>query len=333
MIDKSPSLIKEAYRLSIAPMLDCTDRHFRVIMRQISTRVLLYTEMVVAKALQYEKGRKLLQFNEIEHPISLQVGGDDPKILAEAARLAESLGYDEINLNIGCPSPRVQSGNFGACLMADPNQVAKCIEAMAGASNLPVTIKHRTGIDNLDSYEFLLEFIDIIASAGATRFAIHARKAFLKGLNPKENRKIPPLEYEKVAQIKRDRPDLKIELNGGLHTPEECIKALKKFDGAMVGRAIYSNPLLWKDVDYLIYGENYKSVVASEVIQKIIPYAEEHLKKNGRLWDYCKHLLHLVQGVPGAKSWRQSITLKAQKANADLNILENAAKELKKEGL
>ncbi len=333
MIAKPRKDITEAYQFSIAPMLDCTDRHFRVIFRQISKRALLYTEMIVAKALLHAKGRRLLDFDSIEHPISLQIGGDDPKELSEAAKIAEEWGYDEINLNIGCPSPRVQSGNFGACLMSNPKQVANCIEAMKNATSLPVTIKHRTGIDHYDSDEFLLKFVDAIALAGADRFAIHARKAWLKGLNPKQNRTIPPLEYEKVEKLKKKRPKLKIELNGGIHTPEECLKALKIFDGAMVGRAAYSNPLLWQEIDYLIYGATKSNVKASSIIRNLIPYTEKHLQKNGRLWDVSKHFLQLVQGVPGARAWRHEMSKKAQQAKADLKILENAARCLEENEL
>ena len=333
MIINPAYITDKAYRFSIAPMLDCTDRHFRVLMRQITKRSLLYTEMIVGKALEYEKGRKLLYFTEIEHPIVLQVGGDDPKVLAKAAYLADQWGYDEINLNIGCPSPRVQSGNFGACLMSQPKQITKCIEAMRNKTKIPITVKHRTGIDNFDSYQFLINFVDELASAGAQRFIVHARKALLKGLNPKQNRTIPPLEYEKVAKLKEDRSNLKIELNGGLNTPEDCINALKTFDGAMVGRAAYSDPLLWQSMDSLIFGDKPFRTKASEVIKGIIPYTENHLHNNGKLWDICKHVLQLVQGVPGARAWRHEMSLKAQSSKAGITILEQAAKNLAEKGL
>ncbi|KGG13378.1 MULTISPECIES: tRNA dihydrouridine(20/20a) synthase DusA [Prochlorococcus] len=332
MVAKSREVIYQPYRFSIAPMLDCTDRHFRVIFRHISKRALLYTEMIVAKALLHQKGSSLLDFNEIEHPISLQIGGDDPKELAEAAKIAEIWGYDEINLNVGCPSSKVKAGKFGACLMAHPTQVAKCIEAMKSATNLPVTIKHRTGIDYLDSDESLLKFVDEIASAGADRFAIHARKAWLSGLNPKQNRTIPPLEYEKVGRIKEKRPELKIELNGGLKTPINCLNALQKFDGAMVGRAAYSNPMLWKEIDALIFGDKIIEKKQSEIIKALIPYAEAHLNQDGRMWDICKHILQLVQGIPGARAWRREVTANGQKANADLSVLKSAALQLEKKG-
>jgi len=333
MVNKSKPLINEAYQFSVAPMLDCTDRHFRVLMRQISVKALLYTEMVVAKALLYQNRKKLLDFDEIEHPVAIQLGGDDPLVLSEAALVAESWGYDEINLNIGCPSQKVQSGNFGACLMKQPDLVARCIEAMKRKTDLPITIKHRIGIDNLDSNEWLLAFVDQIAAAGADRFSIHARKAWLNGLNPKQNRTIPPLEYKKVEHIKKRRPKLKIELNGGLSNQEECIAALKKFDGVMIGRAIYANPLIWQQTDEIFFGEKEKKVSASQVLKGLIPYAEKHLTRNGRLWDICKHTLHLVQGVKGARKWRKEITEQAQKADADLIILEKAARQLEDAGL
>ena len=227
-----------AHRFSVAPMLDCTDRHFRVLMRQISCRALLYTEMVVAQALHHTNRRdRLLDFDPIEHPIALQVGGDDPNLLADAARLALDWGYDEINLNVGCPSQRVQAGNFGACLMADPDLVARCVEAMGQASALPVTVKHRIGIDDLDNDTLLTAFVDRVAEAGAQRFSVHARKAWLEGLAPKQNRTIPPLQHDRVVALKQRRPELLIELNGGLETPADCLVALDECDGAMVGRA------------------------------------------------------------------------------------------------
>ena len=334
MVAKHSPIIEKSYRFSVAPMMDCTDRHFRVLMRQISQRALLYTEMIVAQALYHNKNHEqLLGFDEIEHPIALQVGGDDPFLLAEATKLAENYGYDEINLNIGCPSPRVQSGNFGACLMANPDQVAKCIEAMVKASSLPVTVKHRIGIDNLDSESLLRNFVDRLASAGATRFAIHARKAWLKGLNPAQNRTIPPLRYEIVSNLKKSRPQLIIELNGGLNNPSECIRVLENLDGAMVGRAAYKHPLLWQKVDECIYGENPKKTNASKVIRCLLPYAEKHLMENGRLWNIARHTLQLVENVPGAKAWRRELTLKAQNKKANISVLEHAAQELEDIGL
>jgi len=315
-------------------MLDCTDSHFRVLMRQISRRALLYTEMVVANALHHtDRKDRLLNFEAIENPIALQIGGDNPKLLAEAAKLAEEWGYDEINLNVGCPSQRVQAGSFGACLMASPDKVARCVEAMSTSTQLPVTVKHRIGIDNLDSDELLKNFVDQVASAGAKRFVVHARKAWLKGLNPKQNRTVPPLQYERVAKLKEQSPQLTIELNGGIETTTDCLNALKTFDGVMVGRAAYSHPLRWNKIDEIIYGEESRFINASGVIRALIPHAQNHLNKDGKLWDICKHILQLVEGVPGARSWRRELGLNAQKSTAEINILETAAQQLEDVGL
>ena len=321
------------YRLSIAPMMDCTDRHFRVLMRQITKRSLLYTEMIVAQALHYSKNRnKLLDFDEIEHPISIQVGGDNPNLLAEAAHMAEDWGYDEINLNIGCPSPKVKSGNFGACLMGKPKIVAECIEKMKNSCNLPVTVKHRLGIDNLDSDNYLMQFVDDCSIAGADRFIIHARKAWLNGLNPKENRTIPPLQYERVEKLKNNRPGLIIELNGGINTINDCIKTLKIFDGAMVGRAAYSHPYIWTNIDSLIYGEPEEYLSRSKIIKKIIPFAQKHLDNEGRLWQISKHIINLIENIPNARLIRQELSEKSQTQKADVSILKKIAQQLEDAG-
>jgi len=330
----TPDPHEPAWRFSVAPMLDCTDRHFRVLMRQISTRALLYSEMVVAQALHHTNRReRLLDFDPVEHPIALQVGGDDPGLLAEATRMAADWGYDEINLNVGCPSPRVKAGNFGACLMAEPDTVARCVEAMGAASALPVTVKHRVGIDHHDSDALLQAFVDRVAAAGASRFSVHARKAWLEGLDPKQNRTIPPLQHERVLALKQRRPELTIELNGGLDTPEQCLEALKGCDGAMVGRAAYAHPLRWGEIDQLIYGESKRQVCASGVVLGLIPHAQAHLDRGGRLWDLCRHLVQLVEGVPGARHWRRNIGLNAQRPGADIAVLEEAARQLLDAGL
>ncbi len=321
------------YRLSIAPMMDCTDRHFRVLMRQITKQSLLYTEMIVAQALHYSKNRnKLLDFDEIEHPISIQLGGDNPNLLAEAAQMAEDWGYDEINLNIGCPSPKVKSGNFGACLMGKPLTVANCIERMKKSCNIPITIKHRLGIDNLDSDEYLMQFVDICSIAGADRFIIHARKAWLNGLNPKENRTIPPLEYERVQKLKNNRPKLIIELNGGIKTINDCIKGLEVFDGVMVGRAAYSHPFIWSTIDSKIYGQQQANLSRSKIIEEIIPYAQKHLDNEGRLWQISKHIINLIENIPNAKILRQELSEKSQTQKADISILKKIAQQLKDAG-
>ncbi len=322
------------YRLSIAPMMDCTDRHFRVLMRQITKKSLLYTEMIVAQALHYSKNKnKLLDFDEIEHPISIQLGGDNPNLLAEAAQMAQDWGYDEINLNIGCPSPKVKSGNFGACLMAEPKIVANCIEKIKKSCNIPLTIKHRLGIDNLDSDEYLMQFVDSCSFAGADRFIIHARKAWLNGLNPKENRTIPPLQYERVEKLKNNRPGLIIELNGGINTINDCIKTLRVFDGAMVGRAAYSHPFIWTKIDSIIYGQQQgESLSRSKIIKNMIPFAQKHLENDGRLWQIAKHILNLIENIPKAKILRQELSEKCQNNKADVSILKKIAQQLKDAG-
>ena len=321
------------YRLSIAPMMDCTDRHFRVLMRQITKKSLLYTEMIVAQALHYSKNRnKLLDFDEIEHPISIQLGGDDPTFLAEAAQMAEDWGYDEINLNIGCPSPKVKSGNFGACLMGKPKIVASCIEKMKKTCNIPITVKHRLGIDNLDSDDYLLEFVDTCSLAGADRFIVHARKAWLNGLNPKENRTIPPLQYERVQKLKYRRPQLLIELNGGINNINDCLNALKVFDGAMVGRSAYLHPFIWTKIDSMIYGQKEENLSRSKIIKKVIPFAEKHLENEGRLWQISKHIINLINNIPNAKSLRQELTEQSQTHKADVSILKKIAQQLEDAG-
>ena len=321
------------YRLSIAPMMDCTDRHFRVLMRQITQRSLLYTEMIVAQALHFSKNRnKLLDFDEIEHPIAIQLGGDDPNLLAEAAEMAEDWGYDEINLNIGCPSSKVKSGNFGACLMGKPKTVANCIEKMKKSCKIPITVKHRLGIDNLDSDDYLMNFVDSCSIAGADRFIIHARKAWLNGLNPKENRTIPPLQYERVKKLKDERPELIIELNGGINTIDECIKALRSFDGAMIGRAAYSRPYSWTKIDSMIYGQKEEYISRSKIIKRIIPFAQKHLENDGRLWNISKHIINLIENIPNAKIIRQELSEKCQNNKANVAVLKKIAQQLEDAG-
>ena len=314
-------------------MLDCTDRHFRVLMRQISREALLYTEMVVAQALHHGNRQRLLDYDPMERPLVLQVGGDDPLLLAEAARMAEAWGYDELNLNLGCPSERVQAGRFGACLMAEPDHVARCIEAMATSSSLPFTVKHRLGIDHQESYDHLLAFVDITAQAGVQRFIVHARKAWLQGLNPKQNRTIPPLRYDWVARLKQERPGLSIVLNGGLTTMADCRQALGMCDGAMVGRAVYDHPLRWADVDAAFYGHAPRQQPQpSAIVEALIPYAEAHMARGGRLRDVARHLLQLVQGVPGARAWRRRLGEGAMVRGAGLEVLHQAGEELRCHG-
>ncbi|MEA5442272.1 tRNA dihydrouridine(20/20a) synthase DusA, partial [Cyanobium gracile UHCC 0281] len=307
------------YRFSVAPMLDCTDRHFRVLMRQVSRHCLLYSEMVVARALHHiardgsasrmgerqQRLERLLGFDPIEHPLVLQLGGDDPELLAEAARMGAAWGYDEINLNLGCPSEKVQQGRFGACLMAEPERVARCVAAMAAATPLPVTVKHRIGIDERDSYAELLAFVDTLAAAGAARFAVHARKAWLNGLDPKQNRTVPPLRWDLVHRLKRERPALRIELNGGLEELAPCQEQLAWVDGVMVGRAAYAHPLRWAGVDRQIFGDGgAEEARASTVLRGVLPHAERWCTAGGRLWPIARHLVQVVEGVSGARGWR-----------------------------
>ena len=325
--------IRNIHKLSIAPMMDCTDKHFRMIMRKISSKALLYTEMIVAQSLIYtNKREKFLDFNNEEHPISIQFGGDNPEILKEAAKMAEDWGYDEINFNVGCPSPRVCSGNFGASLMKDPEKVAKCIESLKNSCSLPVTIKHRIGVDEDDSFMKLNNFVRYIANAGADRFTVHARKAILKGLNPKQNRTIPPLKYDLVKQLKKLNPDLLIEINGGFTNIDESLEALCSFDGVMIGRSVYKHPLRWSEIDQKIYGLDTKSKSASNIIFSLIPYIEEHLSNGGKSWDICKHLINLVEGIPKAKIWRNQISFKSIKKELDIEYLLEMAYKLEEIG-
>ena len=325
--------INNLHKISVAPMMDCTDKHFRMIMRKISSKALLYTEMIVAQSLIYsDKKEKFLDFNADEHPLSIQFGGDNPKMLKEAAKMAQDWGYDEINFNVGCPSPRVCSGNFGASLMKEPSKVARCIESLKNNCNLPVTVKHRIGVDGEDSFNKLDTFVKKVANAGADRFTVHARKAILKGLNPKQNRTIPPLKYDVVKELKKVNPELIIEVNGGFTNITQCINALKDFDGVMIGRSAYKHPLMWSEIDQKIYGEAIKYKSASEVIFSLIPYIENHLKIGGKTWDICKHLINLVEGIPKAKIWRNEISTKSIKKELSISYLIKLTSKLQEMG-
>lgn len=336
-----PSPEVPSYRFSVAPMLDYTDRHFRVLMRQVTRRSLLYSEMVVAQAIhhndkpgQRDRLERLLGFDPVEKPLALQLGGDDPGLLAAAARLAAAWGYDEVNLNVGCPSEKVQKGRFGACLMAEPGRVADCIAAMAAASGLPVSVKHRIGIDDRDSYAELLDFVDTVAAAGASRFSVHARKAWLEGLDPKQNRTVPPLRYELVHQLKQDRPQLQVELNGGLEDLAACQLQLERVDAVMVGRAAYSHPLRWAPVDWDLYGDQESPLAsASSVVRGLVPYAQRWCEAGGRLWPIARHLVQVVEGVSGARHWRRRLGEAAGARSAGASVLVTAAEELEAQGL
>ena len=321
------------HKISIAPMMDCTDRHFRMIMRQITSQALLYTEMIVAQSLYFnEKKEKFLDFNVEEHPIAIQFGGDEPKFLIEAAKIAQDWGYDEINFNVGCPSPRVSSGNFGASLMNSPYKVAKCIESLKSNCDLPITIKHRIGVDSNDTFEMLNSFVREIKTAGAERFIVHARKAILKGLSPKENRTIPPLRYDIVERLKNENPKIIIEVNGGFTNIEECKNALTKFDGVMVGRSAYKHPLRWLNIDKTIYKKETLSKRTSTIIYNLIPYIEKYLIKNGSTWPICKHLINLIDGIPRARILRHRLTTKSLSKELTMQDLIDLSDEMKNNG-
>ena len=298
-------------------MIDWTDRHYRYFMRLISKRTRLYTEMITTGALLYGDAPRFLSFHSVEHPVALQLGGCDPKALAQCAQLAEEYGYAEVNLNVGCPSDRVQAGKFGACLMAEPNLVADCIAAMREACSLPVTVKSRIGIDKQDNYEFLEKFIDTVALAGCEQFIIHARKAWLKGLSPKQNREIPPLSYDTVYQIKRDFPGLVIIINGGITTLEQTTQQLEIVDGVMLGRAAYYNPYLFANVDQQFFNETTEVLTRENIVEQMLIYIDAELTKGTKMHAITRHMLHLYNGEPGAKNWRRTLSYAALQSPAE----------------
>lgn len=302
-------------RFCVAPMLDWTDKHCRYFYRTMSKHAVLYTEMVTTGAIIHGKA-DYLAFNDEEQPVALQLGGSDPEALAACAKLAQERGYDEINLNVGCPSDRVQNGMFGACLMAKPELVAECVKAMNSVVDIPVTVKSRIGIDDQDSFEFLLDFVNKVKDAGCTTFIIHARKAWLTGLSPKENRDIPPLDYERVYKIKELYPELEIIINGGINTFEDCEEHLKHVDGVMLGREIYHNPYMMADVDEVIYKDiDQKKLSRTEAVEQVAEYIERHEQEGGRAWHVVRHMMGLFQGLPGAKIWRRYLSENAVKSD------------------
>lgn len=313
-------------RFSIAPMMKCTDRHYRTLMRLMSRYMWLYTEMVTAMALLHGDKHKHLQYGQHEQPIALQVGGSDIAAMRHAARLAEDWGYQEVNINVGCPSERVKSGKFGACLMQEPELVAELVAAMQDEVAIDVTVKTRVGVDNVHSYEYFLKFIDTVASAGCTTFMIHARKAWLSGLSPKENRNIPPLQYEWVYQLKQDRPDLEIILNGGILNMESCLRELNIVDGVMVGRAIYSEPFAFATVDSEIYGAADPFTDPYCVLEAYIPYIEQQLAAGERLNHLIKPILPLFHGLPHAKQWRRFLTENSYKKDSGMDVVRGAVR-------
>ena len=314
--------------LSVAPMLDWTDRHCRYFMRLLSRNTLLYTEMVTTGAIIHGDVERHLRFDASEHPVALQLGGSVPGELASCSKIAEAYGYDEVNLNVGCPSDRVQSGMFGACLMATPQLVADCIKAMLDVVSIPVTVKHRIGIDEMDSYAQLCDFVGVVAESGCNCFIIHARKAWLQGLSPKENRDKPPLQYETVYRIKQDFPDLEIVINGGVMTLDEAGEHLQQVDGVMIGRAIYHDPWILANADGRIFGQPNALSSRQDVIGKMLPYIEKELAVGTRLHHITRHMIGLFNGVPGARRWRRYLSENACRKDADVRVLLQAVEQM-----
>lgn len=311
-------------RFCVAPMLDITDTHCRYLLRLLSRHAVLYTEMITTQALLHSEPARLLDYHPSEHPIALQLGGSDPTLLARVAPMARDWRYDEINLNVGCPSDRVQSGRFGACLMAEPKLVAECVSTMKSVVNTPVTVKHRIGIDEQDSYAFLCDFVGTVQEAGCSTFVVHARKAWLKGLSPKENREIPPLDYARVYQLKRDFPDLEIIINGGIKTLNECLAHLSQVDGVMLGREAYDNPYMMAEVDRALYGDTTPSPSRDQVFEQYLSYVEQQLSLGQPLMRSARHLLGLFQGLPGARRFRRHLSEHGHRKGAGLDVLLDA---------
>jgi len=333
---RNMTLKKFSRKISVAPMLDWTDRHERYFLRLISKHCLLYTEMVTTGALLHGDQARHLDFNPKEQPLALQLGGSDPIELAKCAQLAEKWGYSEINLNVGCPSDRVQSGKFGACLMAEPELVRDCLKSMNDVVSIPVTVKTRIGIDRSDSFDVLHHFVETVKQSGCKVFIIHARKAWLDGLSPKENRHIPPLCYENVYQIKQHFPDLEIIINGGITSLEQCDEHLEHVDGVMIGREAYQNPYILATVDSQYYSDISKSHHLSparlsvqpptrlEILEQLYPYIESHLSSGGKLNHISRHILGLYQSQPGAKYFRRILSQQAHQVDAGISVIHQA---------
>lgn len=324
MLKDNEKLLKNQHHLlSIAPMMDWTDRHCRALHRTLSQRALLYTEMLTTGAVLHGDRARLLAFSDVEHPVALQLGGSEPADLVAAARIGEAEGYDEINLNVGCPSDRVQSGRFGACLMREPELVAECMAAMGAAVKIPVTVKCRIGVDDQDPEESLFRLVGLCAQAGVTLFVVHARKALLKGLSPKENRDVPPLNYPLVRRLKRERPDLTIVINGGIGSLDEAEEQLKHVDGVMLGRAAYHTPAILADVDRRIFGSG-ETVDPFEAVAAYRDYVAAELAQGAHLAAMTRHMLGLFHGRPGARTWRRILTVEGVKPGAGLDVIDSA---------
>lgn len=315
-------------RFCVAPMMDWTDRHCRMFHRQLTRHALLYTEMVTAQAIRHGDRQRLLGFDHAEQPVALQIGGSDPALLAEAAKWGEDFGYAEINLNVGCPSDRVQTGRFGACLMAEPELVRDCLGAMRQAVRLPVTVKCRIGIDDQDEEEDFSRFVDVVSEAGVTVFIVHARKAWLKGLSPRENREVPPLNYGRVYRLKERRPDLEIVINGGIATLDDAGAHLAHVDGVMLGRAAYQTPWLLSEVDSRVYGAPDQGITRADIVARMKPHVARELAAGVHLHAITRHMLGLFHGVPGGRWWRRVLSEEAVKPGAGLDVLEKAMGEV-----
>ena len=315
-------------KVSVAPMMDCTDRHERFFLRLISKNTLLYTEMIVDEAINRGDKKKLLKFNIDEKPLALQLGGSSPKLLAEASKIGEDFGYDEINLNLGCPSKKVEKNKFGACLMKEPNLVADCLSKMQSVTKLPVTIKTRIGYDDVEDYENFYNFISILKSTGVKTFIIHARKAILGKFTPKQNLNVPPLKYDYVYKLKKDFPNEEIIINGGITSVEEVNSHLKKADGVMIGRAAYHTPYLLADIEKEIFkNENVPS--RQEVIENLIPYIKNELEKGTRLNQIMRHTLGLFHGQAGASYWKRYLSENMCVRNADIQKIDHIMDKIK----
>ena len=315
-------------KVSVAPMMDCTDRHERYFLRLISKNIFLYTEMIVDEAISRGDKKKLLEFNVNEKPVALQIGGSSPKLLAEATKIGEDFGYDEINLNLGCPSRKVEKNKFGACLMKEPNLVADCLSKMQAITKLPVTIKTRIGYDNVEDYENFYKFISILKSTGIKTFIIHARKAMLGKFTPKQNLNIPPLKYDYVYNLKKDFPNEEIIINGGISCTEEISTHLNKVDGVMIGRAAYHTPYLLADIEREIFkNENIPS--RQEVIENLIPYVKDELKKGTRLNQIMRHTLGLFHGQTGSSHWKRYLSENMCVRNADVQKIDHIMDKVK----
>ncbi|THD01810.1 tRNA dihydrouridine(20/20a) synthase DusA [Panacagrimonas perspica] len=322
------------WRLSVAPMMDWTDRFCRNFHRQFSADARLYTEMLTTGALLHGDTGKHLRFDGVEHPVALQLGGSDPDALARCAELGEKEGYDEINLNCGCPSDRVQTGCFGAVLMKDADLVARCVRAMRRATSLPVTIKHRLGVDDSEGYDFLRQFVETVAEAGCDVFIVHARKAWLSGLSPKENREIPPLDYPQVYQLKKDYPQLTIAINGGIKTVAECERHLRHVDGVMLGREAYDNPYVLTELQAALFdGSDQDMPDRYEVLERYIPFIESELKSGTPLVRIARHILGLFRSQPGGRGFRRVLSEKAHRPGAGIDLLRLAIEEVEQDDL